>query len=173
MDSQLAENFDSEAVAIHQQWPWKDESGQTLADSILKETSKNWSQDNWEAYLKWSETPLSESLMAQGSFIEMADSSQAKIFENIEQCTPISLKNKVANFLELLTPRQREILRMIFWENKSEREIAAHLKISRSTVKQLKKRVLRSKSTALRLTDAISSDDCRAIQPDVICSDLT
>ena len=44
--------------------------------------------------------------------------------------------------LNKLTPKQTTVLKMIFWEEKNEREIAAHLGIARGTVNDIKNRAL-------------------------------
>ena len=173
MDSQLAKNLVSEPVAIHPEMPWKDINGEDLSDENLRTASQNWSQSAWEAYLRNSETPLSESLLTQLLDFEITDSSQSEFFERSEQCAPNALKSGVKLYLDQLTPRQRQILRLTFWDNKSEREIAADLKISRSTVKEIKKRVLRSKLTAQRLRAISRSFGYCAAQPDAIPHQLT
>ena len=52
------------------------------------------------------------------------------------------LKSVVSKFLLRLTPQQRRVIEMIFWDGRSERYVAEHLSINQKSVHRLKLRAL-------------------------------
>jgi DNA-binding CsgD family transcriptional regulator len=149
MDSQRAKNFVTETVAIHPEMPWLDIHGRALPDDVLKIESKSWSEKTWAEYLKTIETPMSESLIS--NFIHQLDQQTESLFDRAQIRTDLLLVEHVRRGLNSLTAKQRSIVRMVFWENKSEREIASEFRTSRSTVKVQKKRSLLKLSKAITL----------------------
>ena len=122
--------------------PWLDQNGLPLSDSKLKLASKRWDQKTWEEYLSWFECPLTELLLPASSYNELASRMEESCFslstsderDNIKVCTD--------ELLAELTPKQITVIKMIYWQGKSEREISKHLGISRSTTKVMKKSAL-------------------------------
>jgi DNA-binding NarL/FixJ family response regulator len=142
MGSQPAKKFFNEDVTIHPETPWLDARGCALPESVLKTETKNWNQKTWEAYLRSIETPISESLTSATCFEAALDSGKS-INEFLASAASRTTQGKVLSALQLLTPKQRSIIQMTFWSGMSEREVAASLGISRSSVKTTKKRTLR------------------------------
>jgi RNA polymerase sigma factor (sigma-70 family) len=123
--------------------PWQDDNGKMLSDENLRALSQGWDKETWDDYLKSLETPMRETLISDQAFTLKLDQQVGSFFE-LSQCTCSSrLAGRVSQALECLTQRQRQILQLTFWANKSERDIASQLGISRSTVKVMKYRAIK------------------------------
>ena len=125
--------------------PWLDQNGNPLCDTNLKLISKGWNQKTWEEYLSWLELPLRESQLCPEAFQEMAEKMEESVFSlsaSKNWLPEQDSKLYAEALLNKLTPKQKTVLKMIFWEEKTEREIAAHLGIARGTVSDIKNRAL-------------------------------
>jgi DNA-directed RNA polymerase specialized sigma subunit len=142
MGSQLAKKLVTETVTVNPETPWLDVHGRELPDEVLKIESKSWSEKTWAEYLKTIETPISETLTSASCFQAALDSSKGTN-EFLATAASRATQGKVLSALQKLTQKQRSIVQMTFWSGMSEREIAASLGISRSSVKTTKKRTLR------------------------------
>lgn len=113
-----------------------------LSEHQLKVVSQSWTQEQWETYLASTETPLYESLISESEFHKLIEDQTESVFEFAQQpCSPES-SSRVWRAMRELTPRQREIIHLIFWREKSERDVASLLGISRPSVQVLKRRAL-------------------------------
>ena len=110
----------------------------------------------WERYLESIEVTLSDQQLAPWTYDEMAEKMEFNCFEFSQTDADDDTKNYVAQIMKDLPPQQKKILSMIFWEGRSERFIAAELKVSRSTIKSAKKRALKRLSAQLRHMPPIS-----------------
>lgn len=142
MGSQLAKKLVTETVTVNPETPWLDVHGRELPDEVLKIESKSWSEKTWAEYLKTIETPIAESLTSASCFQAALDGGN-RINNFIATAASRTTQGKVHSALQQLTRKQRSIIQMTFWSGMSEREIAASLRISRSSVKTTKKRTLR------------------------------
>ena len=125
--------------------PWLDQNGTPLSDTKLKLISKGWNQKTWEEYLSWFEWPLQESQLSPEVYQEMAEKMEESVFSLSASKSWLpdqDSKLYAEALLNKLTPKQKTVLKMIFWEEKTEREIAAHLGIARGTVNDIKNRAL-------------------------------
>lgn len=111
-------------------------------DKVLREKSKSWSAEDWESYLRTIEVGLKESLSSMGEVTRMGLTSN--VFEYAETDCSDDVSELVENLLSLLSERQAFVLRRVFWDGKSERQIAKMMKISRQAVYDLKKRALKN-----------------------------
>ena len=73
------------------------------------------------------------------------DSPEVKwLAERLEQGAGIDFRNpRLAGAFKMLSPRQRLVLERLFWEEKSIREIASELRLTRQAVGGVKRRALK------------------------------
>lgn len=140
MDTQLQKNISSLSLSIHPEKPWQDIDGDDLSFEVLRTESKLWSLKVWSEYLESIETPCSESLVSDSIYSTGINRITESVFKFAQKHSSREIQKKVRSAVSLLSPRQRNIIELTFWDNLSEREIAQKLKISRSTVKVMKKR---------------------------------
>ena len=133
--------MESQSIATHHEKPWLCKSGKPLPDENLRTASQSWDSLTWDRYLRGLDSSLSESLVPVFTYQKRLE-RQESIFEFAQSCASSELQNKIHTSLSQLTPKQRRIIEMTFWDSMSERDIATRLGISRSTVKTLKKRAL-------------------------------
>lgn len=141
----LASNLDkSEALCEDQSVAEKSEN---LLLLDLQKKSEDWTHEDWEQYLKKIETPLSESLISSSGYKRRQELQTESIFRRVANTPTRCLQKKAFELLQPLTERQRQIIELIYWGHKSEREVAKLLGISRSTVRVIQKRsILRIKN---------------------------
>ncbi|MBK9322413.1 MAG: sigma-70 family RNA polymerase sigma factor [Bdellovibrionaceae bacterium] len=133
--------MESQSIKTHHEKPWLCKCGKTLSDETLRTSSQSWDSTTWDRYLRNLDSSLSESLVPVFIYQKHLE-RQGSIFEFTQSCANPELQNKIHMSLSQLTPKQRRIIEMTFWDSMSERDIAEKLGISRSTVKTLKKRAL-------------------------------
>lgn len=116
--------------------PWLDPDGRIYSDDALREISKNWSAQMWERFLKETvECPQKEELITD---LLLTDELDGIWLDEVPDNSDVS--EKIRRLIRShLTPRQQHVIRLTFWESKSERQIAKMLGVSRSTVVGLKK----------------------------------
>lgn len=134
---------DQITYTVQSERPWLLENGDKTPDDHLKTLTPSWGADTWEQYLTWVEAPRSESLISPRRYDHICEESKESIFEFAQGNADDELKNRVGHYVANLTDQQREVVRMIFWENRSERSIAHHLGISQVSVHGLKRRALK------------------------------
>ena len=110
--------------------------------TVFVESTFTWGPKDWEQYLLKIDLPLRESLLPQHVWTKKIGNQFNAIFSESQSAAPEGTSASVQRCLNKLTKRQTEVLRLIYWENKSERETALILKISRSSVRTIHKRSL-------------------------------
>jgi RNA polymerase sigma factor (sigma-70 family) len=143
-------------VPKNQDKPWLDSKGHIISGEELKAISKDWDQLIWEKYLDSIDVTLSDRQIGLQKYDALAESMPHTCFEFSQTDADDETKDKIAQVLEQLTPQQQKIIKMIFWEGRTERGIAKELRISRTTVQTLKKRSLRKLSDLLKQVSSIS-----------------
>ncbi|MBI2519475.1 MAG: sigma-70 family RNA polymerase sigma factor [Bdellovibrio sp.] len=134
--------------------PWLGQNGLPLSDKELKLASRRWDLKTWEEYLSWFDIQLKETQISPTIYNKIADNLEESIFalcSSNENSHAIASFNK---FLSVLTPKQKIVIEMIFWQNKSEREIAKHLGVSRPAIQNIKKRALAQIEQMIKNDDA-------------------
>ena len=123
--------------------PWLKKNGEMKSIDELKAISKSWSAQTWECYLKTLEVSQKEVLMdAHHAFMALAEKSS---INDWYKDTPVDIelfKNRIKEASELFSEMEAKVIRMIFWENKSERAIAQELNVARRSIRTLKGRAL-------------------------------
>lgn len=122
---------------------WTDQSGMPLSDEVLKVQSKSWTSEMWEEYLSSLECGLCESQIPEDEFDSLNDRTVESIFVNAQTSSSAVDFAQVHNAMSVLTPRQREVLELIFFKSLKQREVARILKISEQRVRDLKKIALK------------------------------
>lgn len=131
--------------------PWLDKDGNELSVENLRLESKNWDQQTWEFYLESKDAILKEKLMSPGRYSK----ESAKIKESfLSQLSSGSFleKSHLESLLRALTPRQRQIIEMIFWQSMSQRQIANALGLNQSTVADVKRSAIRKMRSLVKMT---------------------
>jgi RNA polymerase sigma factor (sigma-70 family) len=143
-------------TSAHVEKPWLNEKGHAVSDHDLKELSKSWDQETWEKYLNSLDGTLSDQQLKPYEYDYLAENAELTCWDLSQSSADDQAKDFVADLLKLLTPQQQRIIQMNFWEGRSERYIAEELRVSRNTVKTLKKRVLRKLARHLKVVSPIS-----------------
>ncbi len=143
-------------VPKNQDKPWLDCKGHVISDEELKAISKDWDQLIWEKYLESLDVTLSDRQPRPCDYDEMAEKMEHTCFEFSQTDADDETKDKITQLFRQLSPQQQKILKMIFWEGRSERFIAQNLRVSRYTIKTLKKRSLKKLSALLKQVSPIS-----------------
>ncbi|HLE11350.1 MAG: hypothetical protein A2504_16860 [Bdellovibrionales bacterium RIFOXYD12_FULL_39_22] len=123
--------------------PWLDQKGKPIGNDKLKIISKDWDQSMWEKYLSWYETPSKEILIHHRTYDALAEQMEESVFALSASGADDELKVFVRKLVSKLTPKQQRVIHMIYWDGKSEREIATELNLSRIAISKLKKRAFR------------------------------
>ncbi len=124
------------------QKPWVDVNGDELGTDQIRELSPSWDAETWEAYLTWRESERHESLVAPAHYDELVDAQTENIFSQVHGSSPEMDRKICDELLNTLAPRDAEILRMIYFEGKTERQIALTLDLSRAAIQKIKKLAL-------------------------------
>lgn len=122
--------------------PWLDRFGQPLTLGRLKQRSKTWPLEVWQLYvahLKSEETWASESRISTKTLEEELAGMTYEINECLEASRDFSKLHMAINSLSSV---QRTIIQKVFWSGQTVREIAHEMKLSRSTVQDLKSAAL-------------------------------
>lgn len=117
--------------------PWLDSSGKALSEDQLRLMSKTWDSETWARYLKYFEPIQKEKLVSVGRFQKELNRNPENIFLRASSGSPIET-SRLKHLLDGLTERQRQVIEMNFWRSMSQREIARALKLSQSTVAEIK-----------------------------------
>lgn len=144
------------SISVHAEKPWLNEKGHTLCEHDLREVSKNWDQTTWERYLNSLDGTLSDQQLKPYEYDHLAENAETTCWDLSQSSADDETKKFIENLLRHLTPQQQRIIQMNFWEGRSERYIANELRISRSTIYVLKKRILRKLARHLKGVSAIS-----------------
>lgn len=109
---------------------------------VLRAKSKKWAPREWEDYLQTLEIKRSENLIHPKNY-EKLRNKNLFLQESLDKCKErSSLLSQLKRALNKLTFKQKTVIKMIFWEGLSEREIADKLCLSTSSVRDRKVQAL-------------------------------
>ena len=119
--------------------PWLDKNGKLIADRYLKEISKNWDTETWERFLvvtvEGNKSYQRESLISAYAYDCALDEMSQTIWECMDSPEPKDICELTRRLCrDHLTPKQQQVIRLIYWEGLSLSEIARMLMLDRSTV---------------------------------------
>lgn len=135
--------------------PWNNSNGTRKSDSEIKLICQFWSASTWDRFLKETTEKSciekladnSRSFETSSEYIQISSLFSETTFEDHEYFRPF-----IRAAMKRLTSRQYLILKMIFWENKTEYEVSKILNIARGAVNCSKNRALQ------KLKDGIISE---------------
>lgn len=122
--------------------PWLTVSDVERPLAELKEISKSWDEQTWNAYLNWYQTGNSEKLIAKNVFDKISEELEKNIFEEFGYQSCPKLQSFCDQLLSLIPSHQEYILRAIFFDGKKLGEIAFDLGRSKSCISQNKYKAL-------------------------------
>jgi|GEM_PF-3777949 len=117
---------------------------ESQSDSNLLEISRNWTTEQWERYLQKAEGSLKEDLISEDHYDRIAESSEVSIFDYAQTTASPAIVERVQIAIEGLTTRQRQVVELIFFKLKSEREAALELGIDRSSIRKHKRKAIKN-----------------------------
>jgi RNA polymerase sigma factor (sigma-70 family) len=120
--------------------PWLDEKNAELPLVNLARRSKEWTAETWEAYLQFREKPRHESLIPPSLFGKISRRQIESIFEQFAVSASDTHRELCNVVLGNLPPTEAKVLRRMYFDGRSQRQIGASLGISQSAVKMAKKR---------------------------------
>lgn len=92
----------------------------------------------WERRIQPMEWHLKEELVSPNGFDMLCEKTTKTIFNIVDEAKNESMKRTVQQVISKLSPNQRNILHLIFWEGLSEQEIADNIKVPRKTISNRK-----------------------------------
>ncbi len=122
--------------------PWLTSTGVEIPTEELRTISQSWDQEIWNAYLSWYQSPRREALVAPGVYNKKGEEMVQSIFEENNQEVSSEKQALCEQLLSLLPAMEATVLRLKFFEGRTDREIAALRKISKSGVHDIKNRAL-------------------------------
>ncbi len=126
--------------------PWLDQNGEVLHDDILREISKNWTTNIWESFL--SETvdrSQTEKLVSPKAYQAIVEEMIEPVWVDLDEADPLDTKVRAQvrrAMRSYLTHQQQIIIRLIYWEDQSNREIAKSMGVTETQVRVQKRRSL-------------------------------
>lgn len=122
--------------------PWLTSTGVEIDTAELREISKSWSAETWRAYLKWFESGKRERLVQPWIYNKIGDEQTESVFIEFGHDTDPEQQRRCEQLLGHVNQLEAMILRQIFFQGSTEREIAAKFRIAKSSVHDLKNRAL-------------------------------
>ena len=118
--------------------PWLTPTGVEIPTGQLKEICKSWDRKTWDAYLKWFERPLRARLLTPVIFQKIWEEQAETIFQSFSQNTSYQTSELCERLLASLPPREAKVLRLIFLEGRTQRQVGGLLNKSQPRIRQLK-----------------------------------
>ncbi|MFK7824491.1 MAG: sigma factor-like helix-turn-helix DNA-binding protein [Oligoflexales bacterium] len=129
--------------------PWLDADGNVYPNAKLMELKRNWSLSTWEEFLQ-AEVDVSrqEALLHSPNHIENCSRGFGEIVKEMdtEDHYP-RLQKQIRQYLKRLSKKEQQILDAIFWEGKSQRQLAKETKVSRTAITNTRDRALKKLGT--------------------------
>lgn len=121
---------------------WLNDDGTQKEDKDLQSICKEWSLSDWEAFLKKNESSMKEENLDYYNQEEMMTNEdyESSFLQTIEVKHYPAFIKRIRKIVNSLTPRQRQIIVMLFWQGLSKEEVSKSLGISTSTIRVLIKR---------------------------------
>ncbi len=137
-----AQAIEQQPIIVQAEAPWLQQNGKHTPEEYLKTLTPKWRSETWERYLNWFENQdgtRAESIVDTKRYDKICESEEESVFAAYSQTSADDeLKSIISKFLLRLTPQQRRVIEMIFWEGRSERFVAEQLSINQKSVHRLK-----------------------------------
>ena len=112
--------------------PWLDESGNHLSDEQVARVSKNWDKSTWDQYLSTLEGGLKEKKPRSKKYDKLCESQVISIF--VTEDIPTEKNIPLQKALKKLTAKQKEAVKLYYFEQLTMKQIAGSLHISIDSV---------------------------------------
>lgn len=122
--------------------PWLDTAGVELPTEKLKEICKGWTRATWDEYLNWYESSRREALVTPHIYKKLGEEISDSIFVQFSQDTSLKNRLRCEHLLSTIPGKEARILILTFFFGRTEREIAALERMSKSGVHDMKNRAL-------------------------------
>lgn len=136
--------------------PWLDKNGEHIPTGELSKMAKCWDMKTWEAYLNSLENYQSELLFPKAP-PDISNDEYVLLYKNLLHQEAYPNVRKVINAaLCTLTPREQAVIRGVYWEGLTIKQVAKNLGVSRTTASSYKSRAS-DKLASLLLSGAVSN----------------
>lgn len=119
--------------------PWLDPDGNLYSTEALKELSKGWDKKLWDKFLSCTvDSSTQEKIPSPHVYHEACEKNFETIFEQFvgeKREAPKDIQRLIKEVVRHLTNQQVRILKEIYWENRSLREVARMLQIDGKQVR--------------------------------------
>lgn len=122
--------------------PWLTSTGVEIPTKELREISARWDRSTWEEYLKWYESVRIESLLPPDIFLKRAERMTKSALQLLDHNTDQRKRILCERLLASIPPDESKVLRHVYFEGRTIREIAAIEKTAKSTVQWRKNKAL-------------------------------
>ncbi len=122
--------------------PWLTSTGVEIPIGQLQKISRQWNATTWEQYLKWYESALRLRLLTPVIYDQICSEEIETIFEQFAHDTSSEKRILCEHLLSTLPAHERVVLRLHFIDGRTDFEIAAITRRSRSGVNLIKHRAL-------------------------------
>jgi RNA polymerase sigma factor (sigma-70 family) len=130
--------------------PWLDHRGHHRCIDDLIEMSASWNFKDWEKYLKSLEGGREGKSLRSRTFRKISEHQTKSVFDlYAEKSSPTALQKFIEAALEVLSDKQRDVIRLTFFEGLSLDQAAECLNLGKSTVFEHQKSALKKLRVAL------------------------
>jgi RNA polymerase sigma factor (sigma-70 family) len=129
--------------------PWLDADGNVYPDTKLMELKRSWTLSTWEEFLR-TEVDVSrqEVLLHSPDYIENCSRGFTEMVGEMDTEDQYPrLRMQINRYLKRLSNKEQQVLNAIFWEGKSQRELAKKYKVSRTAINNTRDRALKKLGT--------------------------
>ena len=127
--------------------PWHDGTGNILGDEVLRQISGSWTAEIWERFLTDTvDRSQPEKLISPKAYEAIIEEMIEPVWSDLNELDPLDTKERAQVrkcIRSCLTHQQQLIIRMIFWNEMSVREIAKALGVTNKQVTVQKDNSLR------------------------------
>lgn len=118
--------------------PWLTPSGVERPLEELKQLSKTWEQKTWNEYLHWLESGRKDKLISSDFYLSQCETLEKSIFEEFGYQNYLADQNLCEQLLSKLAKSEAQVLKLIYLEGKTQKEIAALFRRSDRRISQIK-----------------------------------
>ena len=139
-------------------YPWLNTDGSMKSDKEISALGQHWNAETWDNYLKATIEHGDTELLLEESMDDIKALSAKDFFDFI---TTVENYEYLQGYVQQamrnnLSPKEESILRMKYFENMSEKEVAEKLSIGLETLKKYRKSALKKIKNFLTTQEAIS-----------------
>jgi RNA polymerase sigma factor (sigma-70 family) len=122
--------------------PWLDSTDVEIPTVELKEICKTWDADTWERYLKWYEGAQTDLHLVPQSFENLIETIFESPFQDLQTHSTEENRQLCEQLFASVPAIEASVLKLIFFEGKTNAEVAAILGRSRTGINDIKFRAI-------------------------------